>query len=245
MNQLVVLFVVVVPEGLPLTIGVSLAFSTGRMYSEDRILVKELDAPEKMGEVNEIIVGKTSTITTGDMKVAHFLCEDKQIKNSRPDTLLNCELSEITIELIKESILFNCSARIEMDQSHYIPVGNATEVGLLKFLQQADIPVHLMITQKFQNIKTISPFNSYKKRSATVIKNPNRPQTISIYLKGAPEVVLSMCTSIQNQNGILQLSHDVSDEIKGVVKDMAMKPLRVIAFAYYEMDEDQYNAQFE
>lgn len=149
MNQLVVLFVVVVPEGLPLTIGVSLAYSTGRMYSEDRILVKELDAPEKMGEVNEIIVGKTSTITTGDMKVAHFLCEDKQIKNSRPDTLLNCELSEITIELIKESILFNCSARIEMDQSHYIPVGNATEVGLLKFLQQADIPVHLMITQKF------------------------------------------------------------------------------------------------
>lgn len=54
-----------------------------------------------------------------------------------------------------------------------------------------------------------------------------------------------MCTSIQNQNGILQLSHDVSDEIKGVVKDMAMKLLRVIAFAYYEMDEDQYNAQFE
>lgn len=175
LNLLVVLFVVVVPEGLPLTIGVSLAYSTGRMYSEDRILVKELDAPEKMGEVNEILVGKTSTITTGEMKVAHFLCEDKQIKNSRPDTLLNCELSEITIELIKESILFNCSARIEMDHSHYIPVGNATEVGLLKFLQNADIPVHLMITQKLQNIKTVSPFNSFKKRSATVIRNPNRP----------------------------------------------------------------------
>lgn len=59
MNLIVVLFVVVVPEGLPLTIGVSLAYSTGRMYQEDRILVKELDAPEKMGEVNEIIVGKT------------------------------------------------------------------------------------------------------------------------------------------------------------------------------------------
>lgn len=86
------------------------------------------------------------------MKVAHFLCEDKQIKNSRKDTLLHCELSETTIEFIKESILFNCSARIEMDHSHYIPVGNATEVGLLKFLQDADIPVHLMINQKLQNI---------------------------------------------------------------------------------------------
>jgi magnesium-transporting ATPase (P-type) len=40
------------------------------MYTEDRILVKELDAPEKMGEVNEILVGKTSTLTTGDMKIA-------------------------------------------------------------------------------------------------------------------------------------------------------------------------------
>jgi Ca2+-transporting ATPase len=69
-NILVVLFVVVVPEGLPLTIGVSLAYTTGRMYSEDRILVKELDAPEKMGAVDEILVGKTSTITSGDMKIA-------------------------------------------------------------------------------------------------------------------------------------------------------------------------------
>lgn len=67
MNILVVLFVVIVPEGLPMTIGVSLAFTTGRMHSEDRILVKDLDAPEKMGEVNEILCGKTSTITTGEM----------------------------------------------------------------------------------------------------------------------------------------------------------------------------------
>lgn len=144
-NMLVVLFVVVVPEGLPLTIGVSLAYTTGRMYSEDRILVKQLDAPEKMGEVNEILVGKTSTITTGDMKIGQFLCEDKQIKNTRKNTLLHCELSKTTIELIKESILFNCTARIEMDATTYVPVGNPTEVGLLKFLQDADIPVHLLI----------------------------------------------------------------------------------------------------
>jgi Ca2+-transporting ATPase len=78
-NLIVVLFVVVVPEGLPLTIGVSLAYTTGRMFSEDRILVKKLDAPEKMGEVDEILVGKTGTITTGDMKVRQFVCEFKDI----------------------------------------------------------------------------------------------------------------------------------------------------------------------
>lgn len=141
--MLVVLFVVVVPEGLPLTIGVSLAFTTGRMYTEDKILVKRLDAPEKMGEVNEILVGKTSTLTTGKMKVRQFLCEEKLIKNTRKTTLLNCELSAVTLELIKNSIMFNCTARIEMDDTSYVPVGNPTEVGLLKFLQDADVPVHV------------------------------------------------------------------------------------------------------
>lgn len=115
-NLLLVLFVVVVPEGLPLTIGVSLAYTTGRMFSEDRILVRKLDAPEKMGEVDEILVGKTGTITTADMRVRQFVVEYKDIQNSRKTTLLNCELHDFTLDLIKESILFNCSARVEMGQ---------------------------------------------------------------------------------------------------------------------------------
>jgi Ca2+-transporting ATPase len=143
-NLIVVLIVVSIPEGLPLTIGVSLAFTVMRMYSE-RILVRKLDAPEKMGSVEEILVGKTSTITKNDMKVTQFYCEQRLIKATRPDTLLNCELSESTITRIKECILYNCEARIEMDATTYIPVGNGTEVGLLKFLQNADIPVHLLI----------------------------------------------------------------------------------------------------
>ena len=68
-----------------------------------------------------------------------FICPT--IKN----TLLNCELSEVTIELIKECILYNCDARVEMDETSYIPVGDNTEVALLKFLQDADVPIHLLI----------------------------------------------------------------------------------------------------
>lgn len=132
-----------------------------------------------------------------------------------------------------------------MDATTYVPVGNATEVGLLKFLQDADIPVHLLIQQKLGRIKTLSPFSSYKKRSATVVQNPNRPGTVTVYLKGAPEVVLDMCTSIQSGNGIVQLSPDLAEELKKEVDFMASKPLRVISFAYFEMEEDQWNSQFE
>lgn len=141
--------------------------------------------------------------------------------------------------------MFNCSARIEMDATTYVPVGNPTEVGLLKFLQDADIPVHLLIQQKLGRIKTLSPFSSFKKRSATVVQNPNRPGTITVYLKGAPEIVLDMCSSIQSANGIVQLSPDLAEEIRKEVDAMASKPLRVISFAYFEMEEDQWNVQFE
>lgn len=146
-NLIVVLVVVSIPEGLPLTIGVSLAFTVMRMYSEN-ILVRKLDAPEKMGAVEEILISKTSTVTKNQMKVHQFYCESKFVKNTRNDTILNCELSEDAITRIKESILYNCDARIEMDTTTYVPVGNGTDVGLLKFLQDADIPVHILIQKK-------------------------------------------------------------------------------------------------
>jgi len=145
LNFAVILWMVSVPEGLSLAIGISLAFSVMKMYS-DKILVRKLDAPEKMGTIEELCVGKTGTITTGNMRVAQFHCEKSEvIKNTRKNTLLNCELSGLALRLIQESILFNCEARIEMDQTVYKPVGNSTEVAFLKFLQDAEIPVHLLI----------------------------------------------------------------------------------------------------
>jgi hypothetical protein len=56
------------------------------------------------------------------------------INNTRKDTLLNCKLSAETLDLVKQSIMYNTEARVEMDETSYIPVGNQTEVSLLKFL---------------------------------------------------------------------------------------------------------------
>jgi len=81
-----------------MTVGISLAFTVKKMYLQDRILVRNLASPEVMGGVNECCVGKTGTITRGhDMKVAQFNCEGKEIKNSRKNTLLHCELSPDTV----------------------------------------------------------------------------------------------------------------------------------------------------
>jgi len=68
-SLIAVIIVVSIPEGLPLTIGISLAFSVSKMFGH-KILVRKLEAPEKMGGVEEIICSKTGTITTGNMRVA-------------------------------------------------------------------------------------------------------------------------------------------------------------------------------
>lgn len=67
----IVIVVVAVPEGLPLSIGICLAYSTKTM-KENKILVKRLEATEVMGSVEEIVTGKTGTLTTGEMNVAEW-----------------------------------------------------------------------------------------------------------------------------------------------------------------------------
>jgi Ca2+-transporting ATPase len=130
----VVIVIVAVPEGLPLTITMALSYSVLRMKN-DNILVKTLNSPEMMGGVEEICCRKTGVLTMNDMTVTGFYTQSRDITNKRKSTFLNCDLFEHVIELIKECIMYNCTARIEMDSdSHYVPVGNGTEVGLIKFL---------------------------------------------------------------------------------------------------------------
>jgi Ca2+-transporting ATPase len=107
LNYTVVLAIACIPEGLPLTIGLALAFSVGEMHKNDKILVRDLSSPETMGKVEEILVGKSGTITNAKMRVKKFIINANLIQNSRKDTVKNCQLKDETIERIKESILFN------------------------------------------------------------------------------------------------------------------------------------------
>ena len=227
-------------------IGVSLAFTVMKMNS-DKILVRKLDAPEKMGAVEEICCGKTGTITSANMRVAQFYCESRQVKNTRKNTILHCELSNETLEAIKGGILYNCEARVEMDATTYIPVGNPTEVGFLKFLQDADIPIHLLIQRKNQNgrIRATVPFSSEKKRSAIALEDPDRPGVVVVHVKGAPEVILELCATMVAGERAAELGQDEKDEIELKVRQMASQMLRVIAFATYEMESDEWINRFE
>lgn len=148
-NFLVILAIAAIPEGLPLVIQVSLAFSIMKMYENDKVLVKDLEAPETMGQIEEILVGKTGTLTKAKMRVAHFIVEGQDRVNSRKNTILNCEVAPYNLEKLKESILFNTTARIETDETSYVANGSPVDTCMINFLQDADIPVHLMVQRKY------------------------------------------------------------------------------------------------
>jgi magnesium-transporting ATPase (P-type) len=138
----VAVVMVAVPEGLPLAISISMAFSIDTM-KKDNLLIKRPDAPENLGFIREICTGKTATLTENKMTVNQFYAAGRTYSNEpneqgeRPNTLLNSQrIHPNIVEILKDSIIFNNDSRIEMnEEGFYIPTGNGTEVAMLKFLQ--------------------------------------------------------------------------------------------------------------
>ena len=95
-TQSIIILIVAIPEGLPMTVTVSLAFSI-KMMMRDHILVRDFKSPEVMAEIDDVIVGKTGCITVQDMSVATMFFQNHHVKNSRSNTFLNCMLTDESI----------------------------------------------------------------------------------------------------------------------------------------------------
>jgi len=189
-----VMLIVSVPEGLPMTIVVSLAYSVLLMFEHDNILVRDLESVEEVGQIQDLCLGKTGTMTTEDMEVVNFYTQDIFVTNARKNTFLNCELDPTIQDKIIESVVYNNQAYIEMtENSFYVPVGQGTEVSMIKWLQSAEIPVHEIMAHKANNVLAQVPFDSKLKRSIIAVRHPQMADTVRVYVKGAPEIVFSNC----------------------------------------------------
>lgn len=129
------IIIVAVPEGLPLAVSISLAFSIDTMKN-DNLLVKNLEACETMGTVTNICTGKTATLTKNDMTVHSFYLTRRFINANQGFNLKKSDIPTSAIDILKDCIIYNCESRVEMNEdAKYVPVGNGTEVALLRFLQ--------------------------------------------------------------------------------------------------------------
>ena len=137
----VTIIVVAVPEGLPLAVTISLAYSVGKMFKENN-LVRRLDASETMGGANEICTDKTGTLTQNKMTVMTLYAENKLYTTEKVDQLKS-------YKLISECVLYNCSAYVEkLENGDKVAKGNVTEVGLLNYLTKQGTDVESGLKSK-------------------------------------------------------------------------------------------------
>ena len=113
--------------------------------------------------------------------------------NSRKNTILNCEIEPTyNLEKLKETILFNTTARIETDETSYVANGSAIDTCMINFLQDADIPVHLMVQRKHGGRELATRgFGPLNRTSAVAVENFSDPAMVTVYLTGAPEEVIT------------------------------------------------------
>ncbi len=244
----VAIIAVAVPEGLPLAVSISLAYSVDKMEDE-HILAKSLEAPEEMGSIEEICTGKTATLTKNEMQVTKFFICQSNFENKDMNTFVNSNLPEQAIELVKEGILFNCDSRIEMDDfACYKAVGNGTECGLINFLMQNNIECEEVIKQKTGRIAKVLPFDSTRKRMVTCLVHPTEEGLVRMYVKGAPELIFPNCSQYINLEGG---ASDMDDEMRRdwlndtIINDYAKNKLRTFVLAYKDIKQETFTELFQ
>ncbi|KAJ3298009.1 Calcium-transporting ATPase 10, plasma membrane-type [Borealophlyctis nickersoniae] len=249
--------VVAVPEGLPLAVTISLAFSMFKMI-KDKCFVRHLDASETMGEATCICTDKTGTLTENRMTVVKALIGDQVHYGAGSGEDHSVPFSETTFEprlrdILAEGIAVNSNCFVKYNEISGQPlfVGSATEGALLVFIEKlgAQYEPIRKNTQKVEN-GTWS-FSSDRKRMSTLVQPavPSaataKPSKYRLYTKGASEIVLSLCTHMLDAKGTTATPIGASDvtRIQRTIKRWASQGLRTLALAY--RDTEQQLATFE
>lgn len=220
----VTLIVVAVPEGLPMSVTLSLALSMRRMLQSNN-LVRKMHACETMGATTVICTDKTGTLTQNKMLVAHtnFFGLEKQ-------TLTDNDISD----QIRISIAANSTAFIDFtDPAHGKAIGNPTEAALLFWLR--DQGTNYLYIRNEANVVEQLTFSTERKYMATIVQLATGKKMLLV--KGAPEIVLALCESVQQPNGSLPVASHKS-KIDYLLTGYQNQAMRTLGFACEVLEEE-------
>ncbi|ONK69554.1 uncharacterized protein A4U43_C05F24190 [Asparagus officinalis] len=226
----VTIVVVAVPEGLPLAVTLTLAYSMRKMM-QDKALVRRLSSCETMGSATTICSDKTGTLTMNQMSVVSAYVGGMKI--DRPE-----QLSPAASSLLVEGIAHNTTGDIfEPQDGGAIEVtGSPTEKAILSW--GVKMGMKFTDVRSKASVLSLIPFNSDKKRGGVAIQSVDGKT--HIHWKGAAELVLALCTFWLDTDGLVQeMTADKINYFKKSIKDMAEASLRCVAFAYrlYDLGE--------
>ena len=213
----VTLIVVAVPEGLPMAVTLSLAFSMKRLMKQNT-LPRTMHACETMGAVSVICSDKTGTLTQNQMKVvgtAFMGLENQKLGTDNMSSLL------------KECIAINTTANLDMSDTNKIKaIGNPTEGALLLWLNTNGVN-YLDIRESLTVIDRIQ-FTTELKYMATVVTSEVTGKRV-VYVKGAPDILMNMCKTTSEE---VNFFNDKLAEYQSHAN-------RTLAFAYKELNDSE------
>ena len=226
----VTLIVVSVPEGLPMSVTLSLALSMNRMLKTNN-LVRKMHACETMGATTVICTDKTGTLTQNQMQV-----HETKFYNLANQKLGDDELSK----LIQEGIAVNSTANLERENGTVKTLGNPTEAALLLWLNAQQID-YLPLREEADVVSQLT-FSTERKYMATVVQSPLLGKKV-LYVKGAPEIVLSNSRRVA-MNGEYVSVEKARPEIEQQLLAYQNQAMRTLGFAYQILDEGAHEAPY-
>jgi len=239
---MVIIIVVAVPEGLPMSVTVSLALAMRKM-TRANCLVRQLVACETIGSATVICSDKTGTLTQNKMQVDRLglggQVFDRGSEWPRPTTGLQSPADWVGL-----NGTVNSTANLKQINGHTVIIGNTTEGALLRWARESGVEYGERRTT-FDMLYQMH-FSSDRKRMTSVVENDGQ---LLLLTKGAPEIVLEHCSHRLDQEGrSIPLTAVDRETIASQLQDAAGKAMRTLAFAHRELpattpkDEESLNS---
>ncbi|MDR2391699.1 MAG: calcium-translocating P-type ATPase, PMCA-type [Planctomycetota bacterium] len=216
----VTIIVVAVPEGLPMSVTLSLAYSMRKMTAANN-LVRRMHACETIGAATVICSDKTGTLTMNEMRVSAIAFSND------PGTPGGAEW-----RLAAEAIGANSTANLGAGENGRltVPLGNPTECALLMWLEDAGTGYHE--SRNGFKVSGQLTFSTERKYMATLGAGV-LPEKLTLHVKGAPEIVLSRCDSRRLPDGsAVRLEEAERGKLLAALKAEQARGMRTLGFAY-------------
>ncbi|CCH40940.1 Ca2+-transporting ATPase [Wickerhamomyces ciferrii] len=224
------LAVAAIPEGLPIIVTVTLALGVLRM-ARHKAIVKRLPSVETLGSVNVICSDKTGTLTQNHMTVKKVWTIDMNSESLTVDKQINkgASLKQYLTDDVKQTLeTANICNNAKYSQEAAKFVGNATDIALLEALSSFEL-------EDIRNTRSRTkelPFSSLRKFMALTVNSGDLSKH-ETYAKGAVERILERSTHyITKENKVEKLTSDLHNKIHEAAHKLALKGLRVLAFAH-------------
>ena len=209
----VTLIVVAVPEGLPMAVTLSLAYSMRRMLKTNN-LVRKMHACETMGATTVICTDKTGTLTQNQMRVSEMAI-DRETEEHKA--------------LAREAIAVNSTASLDFSDNHHpTALGNPTEGALLLWLNDQGYDYRQLRTEA--EVIDELPFSTERKCMGTLVRSAQLPGKNILYIKGATDIIRNYCSSIMGNRSW--------DEISNQLLTWQNQAMRTLGFACMLIDDE-------